>query len=104
MSKIEDFEKITQKMSNLYKEKNKNYGDAFDKSLDEDGLLVSKIRIGDKYLRFVNLVKTGSNGTSDESLKDTLIDLANYAVMSIMWIERREEERNLPITALNIKY
>ena len=90
MDNIEKFKKITAEMANLYEEKNRNYGNSFDKSLDEDGLLVSKIRLGDKFNRFSSLLKQQSNGTSDESIKDTLIDLANYAIMSIMWMENQK--------------
>ena len=90
MNNIEKFKKITAEMANLYEEKNRNYGNSFDKSLDEDGLLVSKIRLGDKFNRFSSLLKQQSNGTSDESIKDTLIDLANYAIMSIMWMENQK--------------
>ena len=90
MDNIEKFKKLTVKMADLYEEKNRNYGNSFDKSLDEDGLLVSKIRLGDKYNRFVSLLKQQSNGTSDESIKDTLIDLANYAIMSIIWMENQK--------------
>lgn len=90
MDNIEKFKKLTAKMADLYEEKNRNYGNSFDKSLDEDGLLVSKIRLGDKFNRFSSLLKQQSNGTSDESIKDTLIDLANYAIMSIMWMENQK--------------
>ena len=90
MDNIEKFKKITAEMANLYEEKNRNYGNSFDKSLDEDGLLVSKIRLGDKFNRFSSLLKQQSEGTKEESIKDTLIDLANYAIMSIMWIEKQK--------------
>ena len=90
MNNIEKFKKLTAEMADLYEEKNRNYGNSFDKSLDEDGLLVSKIRLGDKFNRFSSLLKQQSNGTSDESIKDTLIDLANYAIMSIIWMENQK--------------
>ena len=90
MDNIEKFKKLTAEMANLYEEKNRNYGNSFDKSLDEDGLLVSKIRLGDKFNRFSSLLKQQSNGTNDESIKDTLIDLANYAIMSIIWMENQK--------------
>ena len=90
MDNIEKFKKLTAEMADLYEEKNRNYGKSFDKSLDEDGLLVSKIRLGDKFNRFASLLKQQSDGTSDESIKDTLIDLANYAIMSIMWMENQK--------------
>lgn len=83
---IEKFKKITEKMLELYSIKNKNYGDSFNKTLDEDGLLVSKIRLSDKLNRFNSLIKMESDGTKDESIEDTLLDLANYAIMTMMWM------------------
>ena len=87
MDNVEKFKILTANMVALYEEKNRNYGNSFDKSLDEDGLLVSKIRLGDKYNRFCSLLKQNSEGTTDESIVDTLIDLANYAIMTVMWME-----------------
>src|SRR5699024_10866424 len=42
------FNSVTKNMVALYSRKNRDYGNSFDKSLDEDGLLVAKIRLGDK--------------------------------------------------------
>lgn len=96
MTNIEKFEKITQLMLEIYKVKNANYGSSFDKSLDEDGLIVSKIRLGDKFNRFASLLKKDSMGTADESIYDTLLDLANYAILTIMWLKNKEEESITP--------
>ena len=93
MNNVEQFKKMTAEMAALYEEKNRNYGNSFDKSLDEDGLLVSKIRLGDKYNRFSNLLKQKSKGTSDESIVDTLVDLANYAIMTVMWMKDQQSDK-----------
>ena len=61
-------------------------GTLFEKSLDDDGLLVSKIRLTDKLNRFGQLIKNDSL-VKDESLRDTLIDLANYTVMTLMYLD-----------------
>ena len=95
MDNVEQFKKMTAKMAELYEEKNRNYGNSFDKSLDEDGLLVSKIRLGDKYNRFSSLLKQKSEGTSDESIVDTLVDLANYAIMTVMWMKDQQSDKNV---------
>lgn len=79
------FEDVTQQMTALYNRKNRDYDSSFDKSLDADGLIVAKIRIGDKYNRFAQLIKNDAM-VSDESIEDTLIDLANYSVMTLLWI------------------
>ena len=95
MNNIESFKALTAEMAKLYEEKNKNYGDSFNTSLNEDGLLVTKIRLGDKYNRLVSLLKQKKNGTVEESLRDTLIDLANYAIMSVMWMDNQKNQPTL---------
>ena len=80
------FRFITEEMTDLYSRKNTDYGDAFAQSLDEDGLLVSKIRLKDKLNRFSQLINNDAL-VNDESMRDTLIDLANYTVMTLMWLD-----------------
>lgn len=84
------FAGITKEMKETYSKKNRDYGNSFGKSLDEDGLLVSKIRLGDKLSRFNSLIKKEKALVEDESIKDTLLDMANYAIMTYMWIEENE--------------
>ena len=83
------FRYITEEMTNLYLRKNTDYGDAFKESLDEDGLLVSKIRMNDKFKRFSQLISNDAK-IDDETMEDTLIDLANYTVMTLMWVRDNE--------------
>lgn len=84
-----DFNSVITEMIDLHRRKNADYGNSFDKSLDEDGLLVAKIRIGDKVNRFLTLTsnETQEAKVSDESIQDTLIDLANYCLMTIVWMK-----------------
>lgn len=86
MDRVKQYKEILEEMEKLYAEKNKNYGDSFYKSMNEDGLLVSKIRLGDKFHRLKNLITLESSGTKDESLEDTLLDLASYAIMTVLWL------------------
>ena len=44
-------------------------------------------RIGDKYNRLVNLAKGSEQEIKDESIIDTLLDMANYCLMTVMEIE-----------------
>lgn len=83
------FRFITEEMTALYSKKNSDYGDSFTESLDEDGLLVSKIRIKDKVNRFGQLIDNNAL-VDDETMRDTLIDLANYTVMTLMWLDENE--------------
>lgn len=83
-------DEISQEQLDTYRKKNADYGNAFEKSMDEDGLLVAKIRIGDKIRRINSLIKNNSEGqVKDERLEDTYLDLANYCVMTILWIRKQ---------------
>lgn len=81
---------ICQEQLYTYRKKNADYGNAFEKSMDEDGILVAKIRIGDKIRRINSLIKNNGEGqVKDETLEDTYLDLANYCVMTILWIRKQ---------------
>ena len=91
MDKVELHKDIVTNMNEMYKSKNEDYGDSFDKSLDKFGLLSSLIRLTDKMNRFEQLIDNDSK-VNDESIEDTLLDMANYAIMTVMW-KRLEEEK-----------
>ena len=92
------FKVITNEMIDLYEIKNKNYGDSFSKQFQEYGLTSVCIRLEDKLNRLKSLnkqISEAKNGivdidVDDESIKDTLIDLANYSVLAIMEISKGE--------------
>lgn len=84
---------ISQEQLYTYRKKNADYGNAFEKSMDEDGILVAKIRIGDKIRRINSLIKNNGEGqVKDEKLEDTYLDLANYCVMTILWIRKQQSK------------
>lgn len=63
--------------------KNHDYGDSFKKSIKEFGIIASVVRMSDKMERVKQLVKV-KDSMVDESIRDTLMDLANYAIMTII--------------------
>lgn len=69
----------------LFKRKNKDYGDAFAKY----GVIGVLMRIEDKIQRSMTITKNGVNLVNDESIRDTLIDLHNYAAMAIMLMDEQ---------------
>ena len=83
---------ITLELNDLYARKNQDYGDSFHISYLEEGMAMARIRLGDKLNRFKSLTKSNSREVKDESIRDTLIDLANYAIMTIMEIDREGEK------------
>lgn len=98
MSEIVSNKRVLQMMKvqneglELFKKKNEDYGDAF-ANYGPIGVIV---RMGDKMQRLVSINKNGINLVSDESIRDTLIDLHNYAAMAIMLID--EETTNKETT------
>lgn len=83
----ESFDKLLQEMSETYRKKNADYGNSFDQSLDEFGMTAALVRMNDKMNRLKTLSK--QEAKVDESMRDTLMDLANYAVMTVQWLEQR---------------
>lgn len=79
---------ICEELKDLYKRKNADYGDSFHKTFIEEGMAMARIRLTDKLERFKRLTKSGEQNVKDESIRDTLIDLANYAIMTIVELER----------------
>lgn len=82
------FKAITDEMADTYDRKNHDYGNSFDQSLDKYGLVAALVRMGDKLNRLDSLKDKG--GKVNESITDTLTDLANYAIMTRMWLEGRD--------------
>ena len=79
------------KLHATYSVKNENYGNSFFSSLDAYGLISSLTRISDKFHRLEHLVLNNKDGgETDESLQDTLLDMACYCIMSAVYLEGRE--------------
>ena len=84
------FENIVTEMVDIYKKKNSDYGDSFTISCNEFGLTSPIIRLSDKLERFKTLAKQGSSArVENEKIEDTLLDLANYAVMTLVWMKNK---------------
>lgn len=80
--KVTRFADIVGEMTELYSRKNHDYGDSFSKMHQEFGMTHAIIRMQDKLNRLKALNNEGAQ--VNESVRDTLIDLACYAVMTIM--------------------
>ena len=83
---------ICDELKSLYYRKNTDYGDSFHKTFIEEGMAMSRIRLTDKLERFKRLTRSGEQNVKDESIRDTLIDLANYAIMTIVEMERETDD------------
>ena len=90
MNKIEKHKEICNRLNTLYEAKNKDYGDSFGKSYKEYGLTMSCIRLEDKLNRLKSLNSNKCAKVQNESIEDTLMDLANYAIMTLIELEGEE--------------
>lgn len=91
MNKTEKFREIVTTMADLYERKNSDYGDSFGESVKEFGAVAGIVRISDKFNRLKSLLLGGKNQmVNDESVSDTLTDMACYCIMLRMEIGRNE--------------
>lgn len=90
-------EQICLELNDLYKRKNRDYGDSFSRNLERYGLCIAAGRLYEKLDRFDSLIRSGKQEVKDETVRDTLIDLANYAIITVMEMDIRadgEKEAN----------
>ena len=83
MDRVQQLENTKKECLELFRKKNKDYGDAFAKF----GVIGVLMRIEDKIQRSLSITKNGVQLINDESLKDTLMDLHNYAAMGVMLLD-----------------
>ena len=81
---MDEFQKITEKMHQIYLKKNKDYGSSFDRQYDKYGMTSVLIRLSDKLNRLEQITRAGTIEVKDESIDDTLLDLANYAILALI--------------------
>lgn len=84
----EIFKEATTAMADTFRRKNHDYGNSFFESLDKRGLVAALVRMEDKMNRLDSLSKQEAM-VADENLIDTLLDLANYSIMTSMWLGNR---------------
>lgn len=84
------FKEITDKMSDTYKRKNSDYGNSFSKLFKECGMTYAYGHLAEKVER-INSLRKNDAKVQGESMIDSLYDLANYSILTIMEIEKRKE-------------
>ena len=88
-NRVKQLETVQHEAKELFSKKNQDYGDAF-ANYGPIGILV---RIGDKLQRLQSISSSGITLVQDEKLRDSLIDLHNYAAMAIMLLDNPEEPK-----------
>lgn len=95
---------LAEKITDLYRRKNADYGDSFARSLDKYGIVAALVRISDKFNRLESLTAPGREAqVKEESILDTILDLASYAIMSAMWVAEDMEYKTIGSNSLGSK-
>jgi hypothetical protein len=83
MNRVDQLKRVQEEGLELFTRKNADYGDAFAKY----GVVGVLMRIEDKIQRALSITKNGVNLVDDEKIRDTLLDLHNYAGMAVFLID-----------------
>jgi predicted DNA-binding protein len=82
------FDEIIQQMSDIHRRKNADYGDAAYKGYKEFGITYYIIQLHNKLSRLKSLTENNGKPQVNESIEDTLLDMANYAVLALEALKR----------------
>lgn len=100
MNDVQRFGRIQVELCDTFKSKNADYGNSFSQLYQEfgdNGIITAAVQISHKYHRFMNLIK-GTPTKVNESLRDTLLDLANYCILTVMELDKAKE-REIGLTS-----
>lgn len=92
--KVNEFEDICFKLRDLYDAKNFDYDDSFGKSFQKFGLTMSAIRLSDKLNRLESFIQHNTLKVTDEPIEDTVMDIANYAIMTLIELHRQKNQKS----------
>jgi len=82
-TRVEQMKQVQSTALEIFTRKNTDYGDAF----AEFGVIGVLMRIEDKIKRSLSITKNGVHLVNDESIRDTMLDLHNYAAMALMLLD-----------------
>jgi hypothetical protein len=84
---------LCKKLNNTYECKNRDYGNSFGDTYEKLGIISALTRITDKYNRLVSLCTKPKEEqmVKDESIRDTLLDLSNYCLLTILELDKEAE-------------
>jgi len=95
----EYYYELIAKMAELHSRKNRDYGGGnplgnflHARSLGVDPFTGILVRLSDKWSRICSLVRTNERHVKDESIEDTLLDLANYALLALVLLKHGDDD------------
>lgn len=91
MDKIQEHQNLINYLHNLYVTKNADYGDSVHDTYVKYGLTSFLVRLEDKLNRARTLSKQTAR-VADEKIEDTLLDMANYAILAVIELHADKEK------------
>ena len=88
---VELFNRITETMREVFRRKRNDYGQTSMELLERFGPMSLLVRIYDKFARLETLLSGGEQRVLDENVDDTFLDLANYAIIAMIELEKQRE-------------
>ena len=88
---VEEFKLLQMEMAELYELKNKDYGSSTHDTYTKYGFTSFLVRLEDKLNR-ARVISQNKANVADEKLEDTLLDLANYAILAVMELKGENDE------------
>lgn len=82
-------QEILDYLHELYVAKNSDYGNSVHDTYEKYGLISFLVRMEDKLNRVRSLSQKGETAVKDEKIEDTLLDLANYAILAVIELRQK---------------
>lgn len=92
MDRVQMHKELCKELNDTYEKKNHDYGNSFGETFDKLGMISAVTRISDKYNRLVSLcmLSDKERKVKDESIEDTLLDMANYCLMTVIELRKNK--------------
>jgi hypothetical protein len=87
-TRVAQLRRVQAEALSMFVKKNADYGDAFARF----GVIGVLMRIEDKLQRGMSISKNQVALVSNEGMRDTLLDLHNYAAMALMLLDEEKED------------
>lgn len=94
---MEEFEKILKELKDTYVAKNHDYGNSVHDTFNKFGLISFVVRLNDKINRINTLCQGEKVKVSGEKIEDTLLDMANYAILAVVEMRKKVREEEKPV-------
>ena len=88
----EQIEGMCKFLSQTLSKKNKDYDNSFEQTIKDYGLITIPITLEHKMRRISNIIKKNREHLINETLEDSLLDLAGYAILSVIILDNRKLE------------